>query len=74
MAERHRIMISVLDADLKEAQRMMEREQAPRVFTGSARLPSYLSLLLERQIHNPSPVHVEHERTEKKRARGARRT
>lgn len=49
-------MISVSDEDLKIAEQRLERERGQRIVSQSMRLPSYLSLLLERQIHHPSPL------------------
>lgn len=56
MAERRRIMISVSDEDAQKAEADLRREQSLRVVSQSMKLPAYLSLLLERQIHNPSPL------------------
>ncbi len=49
-------MISVSDEDLKEAEARLAGEKGQRIVSQAMRLPSYLSLLLERQIHHPSPI------------------
>lgn len=69
MAERRRIMISVSDEDAALAEAQLEAERARRIVSQSMRLPAYLSLLLERQIHNPSPLGEPSDRASPARSR-----
>src|SRR5689334_9948485 len=73
MAERHRIMISVSDEVKKLAEAQLEQERGRTNVSKSTKLPTYLSLLLERQVYNPSRTGDEQPAAPTKRAARARK-
>lgn len=56
MTERHRLTISISDEDKALADKQLASEKGTRNVSQSMRLPAFLSLLIERQLHAPRDV------------------